>query len=107
MLRRVRFRVAQWTSGITAKTVQISAESSRGRRGRRGRLYVRGFLRIGSTEPLLPPKTTMEMGVHRVHGRSDTPRVSPTPTASTQRLHGQIARVRRSESDRVRRHLAR
>ena len=40
-------------------------------RGRRGRLYVRGFLRVGSTEPLLPPKTTMEMGVHRVHGRSD------------------------------------
>ncbi len=39
--------------------------------GRRGRLYVRRFLRVGSTEPLLPPKTTMEMGVHRVHGRSD------------------------------------
>ena len=39
--------------------------------GRRGRLYVRGFLRIGSTEPLLLPKMTMEMGVHRVHGRSD------------------------------------
>ena len=43
---------------------------ARGRRGRRGRLYVRGFLRIGSTEPLLPPKTTMEMGVRRVHGCS-------------------------------------
>ena len=42
-----------------------------GRGGRRGRLYVRRFLRIGSTEPLLPPKMTMETGVHRVHGRSD------------------------------------
>ena len=40
-------------------------------RGRRGRLYVRRFLRIGSTEPLLLPKTTMETGVHRVHDRSD------------------------------------
>ena len=38
---------------------------------RRGRLYVRGFLRLGLTEPLLLPKTTMETDVHRVHGRSD------------------------------------
>ena len=37
------------------------------RPGRRGRLCVRGFLRLGLTEPLLPPKMTMEMGVHRVH----------------------------------------
>ena len=42
-----------------------------------------------------------------VETQTDTTRVSPTPLTSTQRLHGQIARVRRSESDRVRRHLAR
>ena len=48
-------------------------------RGRRGRFYVRRFLRIGSTKPLLPPKMTMEMGVHRVHGSSDRPPVTTTP----------------------------
>ena len=42
-----------------------------GRGGRRGCLYERGFLRLGSSEPLLPPKTTMKLGVHRVHDRSD------------------------------------
>ena len=41
------------------------------RRGRRGRLYERGFLSNGPTEPLLPPKMTMEMGVHRVRDCSD------------------------------------
>ena len=39
-------------------------------RGRRGRLYVRGFLSMGLSEPLLPPKTTVKMSVHRVHGRT-------------------------------------
>lgn len=34
--------------------------------GHAGRLYVRGFLRLGSLEPLLPPKTTMKTGVRRV-----------------------------------------
>ena len=42
-----------------------------GLRGRRGRLYVRRFLRTGSTEPLLLRKTAMEMGVRRVHRRGD------------------------------------
>ena len=37
----------------------------------------------------------MEIRVHRVHGRSDTPRVSPTPTTSTRRRHGHIDRVGR------------
>ena len=64
-------------------------------RGRCGRLYVRRFLRMGPKEPLLPPKTTMEMSVHRVHGRSDPPPVSPTPPTSTQRRHGHIDRVGR------------
>ena len=34
----------------------------------RGRLYVRGFFRMGLSEPLLPPKTTVKMRVRRVHG---------------------------------------
>ena len=37
----------------------------------------------------------MEMSVHRVHGRSDPPPVSPTPPTSTQRRHGHINRVSR------------
>ena len=61
----------------------------------RGRLYVRGFLRLGSTKPLLPPTTTVKMGVHRVHVQTDTPRVSHAPTTSTQRRHGHIDRVDR------------
>ena len=63
--------------------------------GRCGRLYVRRFLRMGPKEPLLPPKTTMEMSVHRVHERTDTTRVSPTPPTSTQRRHGHIDYVDR------------
>ena len=41
--------------------------------GHRGRLYARRFLRLDFTylQTLFLPKTTMEMGVHRVHGRSD------------------------------------
>ena len=50
---------------------------------------------MGLTEPLLRPKTTMEMRVHRVHGRTDTARVSPAPLTSTQRHHGHIDRVGR------------
>ena len=49
---------------------------------------------MGSTEPLLLPKTTMEKRVHRVHGRTDTSRVSHAPKTSTQRRHGHIDRVR-------------
>ena len=64
-------------------------------RGRCGRLYVRRFLRMGPKEPLLPPKTTMEMSVHRVHERTDTTRVSPVPLTSTQRRHADIDRVGR------------
>ena len=61
--------------------------------GRRGRLCVRVFLRMGSAEPLLQPKTTIEIRVRRVHGRTNTPRVSSAPTTSTQRRHGNIDRV--------------
>ena len=48
------------------------------------------------------PKTTMEMGVHRVHGSSGTPRVSPAPLTSTQRRHGHIDRVGRGGRSRER-----
>ena len=76
-----------------AKTPGVAAISQP--RGRCGRFYVRRFLRMGLTEPLLRPKTTMEMRVHRVHGRTDTARVSPAPLTSTQRHHGHIDRVGR------------
>ena len=70
---------AQADTPPSRKTQGVATVSeARGRRGRRGRLYVRRFLRIGSTEPLLPPKMTMEMGVHRVHGRSDGAATSAT-----------------------------
>ena len=43
----------------------------------------------------------MEIRVHRVHGRSDTPRVSPAPLNSTQRRQGHIDRVGRADTSRV------
>ena len=59
--------------------------------GRAGRIYVRWFLRLGLDAPLLPPKTTMELRVRRVHGSSDTPCVSPAPTSPTPRQHAHAA----------------
>ena len=53
------------------------------------------ILRLGLTEPLFLPKMTMEMGVHRVHGRTHPPRVSPAPATSTHHRHGHIGRVGR------------
>ena len=53
------FRFSPHHTGVptpppSRKTQEAAAISQR--RGRRGRLYVRGFLSIGSPEPLLPPK---------------------------------------------------
>ena len=48
------------------------------------------FLRNGSTEPLLPPKTTMEI---RVHGSSDTSRVSHGPLSAVTLIAIALVRV--------------
>ena len=57
-------------------------------RGRRRRLYVRGFLRLDYTDiqTLLPPKMAMELGVHRVHGRSDGAACGDDPAIFSGRL---------------------
>ena len=88
----VRLAIIVVSSAITPKT--RGAALFRNVRKRRTPPCTRIF-EIVSYLTAVITKNDNGISVHRVHGRSDPPPVSPTPPTSTQRRHGHIDYVDR------------